>query len=147
MLKPLLFVSAVVFFAITASPASAPTPQEAAPAAASGQKNPVKPTPQSMARAKQLYQMDCSFCHGDTGDGKTDLAKDMSLALGDWTNPRTLADKPDQELFNVIRNGKGKMPAEAEGRAKDHEVWSLILYIRGLAKGTPAPDAAPGATN
>ena len=140
MLKPLLFVSAVVFLAITSSSASAPTPQEAT---ASGQKNPVKSTPQSQARAKQLYQMDCSFCHGDNGDGKTDLAKDMSLSLGDWTNPRTLADKPDHELFNVIRNGKGKMPAEAEGRAKDHEVWSLILYVRAMAKGTPAPAAVP----
>jgi mono/diheme cytochrome c family protein len=145
MLKPLLFVSAVVFLAITASSASAPTPQEAAQATASGQKNPVKPTPMTQARAKKLYQIDCAFCHGDNGDGKTDLAKEMSLTLGDWTNPKTLADKPDQELFNVIRNGKGKMPAEAEGRAKDIEVWSLILYVRGLAKETPA--AAPAASN
>ncbi|MGD0830294.1 MAG: cytochrome c [Terracidiphilus sp.] len=145
MLKPLLFVSAVVFFGITVSSASAPTPQEAAQATASGQKNPLKPSPQSQARAKQIYQMDCSFCHGDNGNGKTDLAHDMALNLGDWTDPKTLADKQDQELFNVIRNGKGKMPAEAEGRAKDHEVWSLILYVRGLAKATPsaAPVADP----
>src|ERR1035437_1071633 len=126
MLKPLLFVSVVVLFGITASSAPGPMPQEATPAPASSQKNPVKPTAQSQARAKEIYGVDCVICHGDTGNGKTDLAKDMQLTLANWTDPKTLAAKPDQELFNVIRNGKGKMPAEEVGRAKDHEVWSLI---------------------
>ena len=87
----------------------------------------------------------CALCHGDNGDGKTDVAKEMGLTLGDWTDPKTLAGKPDQELFNIIRNGKGKMPAEAEGRAKDHEVWNLILYIRGFAKAQPAAPQSPAA--
>jgi cytochrome c5 len=150
MLKPLLFVSAVVLFGITAASAPGPEPQKAARASASDQKNPVKPAEKSQARAKELYGQDCSVCHGETGDGKTDLAKDMGLTLGDWTDPKTLAGKPDQELFDAIRNGKGKMPPEAVGRAKDDEVRSLILYIRGLAKSqpasapeTPAPPVAP----
>jgi mono/diheme cytochrome c family protein len=145
MLKPLLFVSAVVLLGLTASFASGPTPQEAAPAPAAAQKNPVKPTPQSQARAKEIYAMDCAMCHGDAGDGKTDMAKEMQLTLDDWTDPKALAGKPDQDLFKIIRNGKGKMFAEPEGRAKDHEVWNLILYIRGLAKQQPA--AAPAASN
>ncbi len=145
MLKPLLFVSAVVLFGITASSASGPTPQEAAPAAASGQKNPVRPTPQSQARAKELFGQECALCHGDNGDGKTDVAKDMGLTPPDWTDPKTLASKQDQDLFNIIRNGKGKMPAEPEGRAKDHEVWNLILYIRGFAKAQPAAPQSPAA--
>jgi cytochrome c5 len=69
MLKPLLFISAVVLFGISASSALAPTPQEAAPAPAAGQVNPVKPTPQSQARAKEIYTVDCAMCHGDNGDG------------------------------------------------------------------------------
>jgi len=128
----LLVVSAVVLFGFTAWSA-----QEA--------KNPVKPTEKSQAQAKQLYTMDCAICHGDTGDGKTDLAKDMQLKLDDWTDPKTLEAKSDQDLFNLIRNGKDKMPPEASGRAKDDEVWNLIIYIRGLSKGHAA--AAPAATN
>jgi mono/diheme cytochrome c family protein len=119
----------------------APTPQEAARAPAAGQVNPVKPAEKSQARAKELYGQECSVCHGETGDGKTDLAKDMGLTLSDWTDPKTLAAKPDGDLFNVIRNGKDKMPAEPVGRAKDDEVRNLILYIRSLAKAQPA--AAP----
>ncbi len=145
MLKPLLFVSAVVLFGITASSAPGPTPQESTPATASGQKNPVKPTAQSQTRAKAIYGMDCAICHGATGDGKTDLATGMQLTLDDWTNPKTLAGKSDGDLFNVIRNGKGNMPAEAAGRAKDDEVWNLILYIRGMSRQQPA--ATPPASN
>jgi len=142
MLKPLLLVSAVVLLGISASSAPSPAPQDAAPAAAT---NPVKPTVKSQARAKELYGQECSICHGDNGNGKTDLAKDMGLTLGDWTDPKTLAGKPDGDLFNSIRNGKGKMPAEAEGRAKNDEVWNLVLYIRGLSKQQPA--AAASASN
>ncbi|MGA3346534.1 MAG: cytochrome c [Terracidiphilus sp.] len=139
MLKPLLFVSAVVLFGITAWSASGTLAQEESP------KNPVKPTEKSQARAKEIYAVDCAVCHGETGDGKTDLAKDMQLTLGDWTDPKTLAAKSDGDLFTVIRNGKDKMPPEGVGRAKNDEVWNLVIYIRSLSKGQPA--AAPSATN
>jgi hypothetical protein len=49
--------------------------------------------------------------------------------------PKTLANKPDQDLFNVIRNGKGKMPAEAEGRAKDDDRTSSSTRTESAARG------------
>ncbi len=127
------------------APAVAPA-QAAAPAAPiSYPKNPVKPTPESQAKAKSIYAIDCSMCHGDNGNGKTDLATSMSLTLADWTDPKSLENHEDGELFNVIRNGKGeKMPPEATGRATDSEVWNLVVYIRSFSKGQPA--AAPAAT-
>jgi mono/diheme cytochrome c family protein len=94
----------------------------------------VKPTAESQAKAKKLYEVDCAMCHGDNGNGKTDLASGMQLKLTDWTNPNTLEGKQDQELFTVIRNGKDKMPPEAEGRAKNDEVWNLVIYIRSMSK-------------
>jgi mono/diheme cytochrome c family protein len=146
MIKPLLFASSVVLFAIAASSAAGPVAQESAQAVAPAMKNPVKPTAQTKARAKEIYSVDCALCHGENGDGKTDVAKGMDLSLGDWTYSKTLAAKPDGELFNIIRNGKGKMPSEVEGRAKDHEVWSLILYIRSMASNAePAAAPAPAA--
>ena len=145
MLKPLLIVSAVILFGITALFAPGPTP----PAVfASGQENPVKPTEKAQARAKELYGIDCAICHGVTGDGKTDLAKDMQLTIDDWTDPKTLAAKSDQDLFKIIRAGKDKMPPEDPARAKDDEVRNLILYIRSMAKQQPAaqpPVAQPPA--
>jgi mono/diheme cytochrome c family protein len=150
MLKPLLFASAVVLFGITASSTPGPTPQDATPARASGQKNSAK-TDKALARAKEIYSVDCTICHGATGDGKTDLAKDMQMTLKDWTDPTALAAMSDADLFKVIRAGNDKMPPEPEGRAKDDDVKGLVLYIRSMAgkqpAAAPAAPTAPPASN
>jgi cytochrome c5 len=142
MLKSFLLLSAVVLVTFAPTLALGGSPQEATPApapqpAASGIKNTSKPTPESQAKAKKLYEVDCAMCHGDNGNGQTDLAKSMELTLADWTDPKTLANKQDGELFDAIRAGKGKMPPEAEGRADNNMVWNLILYIRGMSKPQP----------
>jgi cytochrome c5 len=147
MLKSLLLVLAVVLVAIVlvplvsvgaqqGAPAPAMTPEAQAtpPAQAASMKNPVKPTADSQAKAKSLYAIDCSMCHGDNGNGKTDLATSMSLTMDDWSDSKTLANRQDGDLFNIIRNGKDKMPPEGDGRAPDTEVWNLIIYIRSFSK-------------
>jgi mono/diheme cytochrome c family protein len=179
MLKSFLLLSAAVLIAIApayvsgrvaqeaapaqvaepAAQAPAPAAQEAAPAAqpaapvkgpmAADAKNPVTPTTASLADAKKIYSRDCALCHGDNGNGKTDLATNMQLTLADWTDPKSLAAKHDGELFNRIRVGDSKMPGEDAGRAKDAEVWNMILYIRSFSKspasGAPAQASAPAA--
>jgi mono/diheme cytochrome c family protein len=122
----------------TPAPAMAPT-QTIAPAPAAYPKNPIKPTSESQAKAKGLYAIDCAMCHGDNGNGKTDLATSMQLTLADWTDPKSLAGHPDGELFMIIRNGKDKMPPEESGRASDEAVWNLVVYIRSFSKGQAAP--------
>ncbi|MGD0859742.1 MAG: cytochrome c [Terracidiphilus sp.] len=144
MLKPFLLSSAVILLVLV-STSAAGRAQESAPAST----NPVKPTAASQEKAKGLFARDCALCHGDNGNGKTDVAASMSVTLDDWTQAKALAAKSDQELFNTIRKGKGdKMPPEDVGRAKNDEVWNLIIYIRNLPKGQPAaappqPEAAP----
>lgn len=124
------------------APAATPAPAAAPQAPATYPKNPIKPTADSQAKAKSLYQIDCAMCHGDNGNGKTDLATSMELTLGDWTDPKTLANKSDGELFAMIRSGKDKMPPEDPARAKDDEVWNLVVYIRSFSKGAAAPSSA-----
>lgn len=134
MLKPFLLLSATLLVAISAMPARGGTPQESTPAPATTGSSPVKPTPEMQAKAKSIYQIDCAMCHGDTGNGKTDLATSMGLTMTDWTDSKTLAGKSDQELFDIIRKGKDKMPPESAARAKDEVVWNLVAYIRSFAK-------------
>ena len=133
MLKSFLLFMAVVLLAFTS--ASVPAQDKGAG----------KSVPDMHAKAKKLYDLDCALCHGATGDGKTDLAKDMQLNLMDWTDPKTLASMSDQALFDAIRKGKGKMPPEDTSRAKDDEVKALVTYIRQLSKDHPAPAATPDA--
>ena len=102
-----------------------------------------KAAPDMQARAKKLYDLDCALCHGATGDGKTDLGKDMQLTMLDWTDPKALAGMSDQAIIDAIRKGKGKMPPEDESRAKNDDVKALVTYIRHLAKDHPAPAAEP----
>ncbi len=130
MLKSFLLFTAVVLLAFTSASAFAQAGKGA-------------PDPQ--ARAKKLYDLDCALCHGATGDGKTDLAKDMQLNLLDWTDPKVLAGMSDQAIFDAIRKGKGKMPPEDTSRAKDDEVKALVTYIRHLSKDQSAPAAQPAA--
>ncbi len=151
MLKSFLLLSAVIVFAYAPMPtggsklqdatpeaAKAPAP---APAPAAMPTNPTKPTAESQAKAKSLYQIDCAICHGDNGNGQTDVAKSMELTMADFTDPKALAASPDGVLFQTIRNGKDKMPPEAAGRASDTMVWNLIHYIRGMSKSQPMSPA------
>jgi mono/diheme cytochrome c family protein len=135
MLKPLLLLSSVILLEVVVTPTLGRTPPDA------GQ-NPVKPTAESQAKAKKVYGFDCALCHGDSGNGKTDLAKDMQMTLTDLSDPKTLAGKSDKEIFDLIRKGKDKMPPEEAARAKDDEIWNLVIYVRGLAKGNATTTAS-----
>ena len=141
MVKSFALFAAVVLLVVAAVSAPARPPQEGSQAAAGGK----KASGESMAKAKKVYDLDCALCHGATGDGKSDLAKDMSLTLMDWTDPKALAGQSDQNLMEVIRKGKGKMPPEDAARATNDEVKNLVTYIRKFAKEQSTPAAAPAA--
>jgi mono/diheme cytochrome c family protein len=115
------------------APAASPAAPAAIPPEALNQVNPVKPTGESLARAKKIYGYDCAMCHGVDGSGNGDLAKDMKLKMADYRDPATLKGKTDGELFYIIKNGEGQMPGEGE-RAKPDETWNLVLYLRSFAK-------------
>jgi cytochrome c5 len=142
MLKPILLVSTLFLMpAILPGPAAAPPIPSAAQDSAAG-----KPSAAVLEKAKKTYAVDCAMCHGDNGNGKTDLAKDMALTLDDWTNPASLKGKTDKQLFDIIRSGKDKMPAEDANRAKNDEVYALVYYIRSFSTGLAAPaETAPAA--
>lgn len=127
-------------------------PKEAAAPAAQGErpaaydkKNPVAPTPEGLAAAKKMFGYDCAMCHGANGDGKGDMVESMKLTLKDWRDPQSLAAMTDGELYEVITKGRGKMTGEGD-RLPPEKVWSMVNYVRSLAKkggAPPAADAAP----
>lgn len=103
--------------------------------------NPVKPTPESIAAGKKIYSYDCAQCHGATGDGKTEVAKDLKIP--DLSDPARLKDRIDGELFYILKDGHGNMPAEGH-RLKPEQLWDLVNYLRSLARKPPAEPKAPG---
>jgi mono/diheme cytochrome c family protein len=139
MLKPLVAITALMLFGYPArqpagpSEQTAPAQATAVPAEAAALTNPIKPTAESLAKAKKMYGYDCSMCHGDTGNGQGDLAVDLKLKLKDFTNPEDMKTVTDGEMFWVIQNGIGKMPGEGE-RLKQDDTWNMVVLVRNFAK-------------
>jgi mono/diheme cytochrome c family protein len=117
---------------------AAPLVESKTPPEAAALANPVKATSESIGHGRKIYNIDCAMCHGANGDGKGDLATDMKMKLRDFRNPESVKDRTDGELFYIIKNGKGEMPAEAD-RAKPDDIWSIVNYIRSLSKKEAPP--------
>jgi mono/diheme cytochrome c family protein len=103
--------------------------------------NPVKSSPESLARAKKWWAMDCAMCHGKERNGKGETGQAMKLTIPDFNDPASLKDRTDGELFYIIKNGHQDMPPEGQ-RIKPEENWDLVNYVRSLAK-KPAADQKP----
>jgi len=97
------------------------------------QVNPVKPTAESLARAKKIYGYECALCHGEDGGGAGDLAKNMKAKMPDFRDPTALKGRTDGELFYIIKNGKGEMDGEGQ-RVKPDDMWNLVNYVRSFSK-------------
>lgn len=123
----------LALFVTLLSPQQPPATPAPIPPEAVALVNPVKPTPASQAFAKKMYGYDCAMCHGTTGDGKGDLAADIKPPLKDFTDPASLKDRTDGELFYIIQNGRGTMQGEGE-RLKTDAVWNMVLLVRSFAK-------------
>ena len=140
----LIFLALMFVFSASAQetqPAAKPTPSpaDAIPVAAARQANPVKPTPESIAKGKKWYGYDCAMCHGKDGDGKGEVGADMKIKASDFSALATLKDRTDGELYYIIKNGKGPMPPEGD-RLKADELWNLVNYIRTFSSKKSAPE-------
>jgi len=93
---------------------------------------PVPVTRALLERGQQRFNINCSPCHGEQGDGKG-----ITVRVGAMPpTPKNLHDKAyivmkDGELFNTISNGKGLMgPYGANVTVEDR--WAIIAYVRAL---------------
>jgi len=94
---------------------------------------PANPAPQDLAHGRQLFEAQCSPCHGLQGTG----GKGANLAL---PNLKHAADDP--ALFSVIRDGIDNTGMPAIWQMTDHEVWLVVMYVRSL--GRVAVEKLPG---
>ncbi|MBV8673492.1 MAG: c-type cytochrome [Acidobacteriaceae bacterium] len=141
MLKSVAIIPACLLLGVVPLLIESPAPQAAAPAAGfkvppdiAAQTNPVKPTPEGLAKAKKMYGYDCAMCHGANGDGKGDLAVESKFQMKNWQDPAALKDMTDGELFYIIQKGKGEnMPGEGD-REKPDEIWNTVSMVRAFAK-------------
>ncbi len=144
MRKPALALTLFLLLAcFSAAQETKPAPKTVyspVPVKAARETNPVKSTPESLAEGKKIYGYDCAQCHGVTGDGKTDVAKDLKIP--NLANPALLKDHTDGELFYILKNGHANMPPEGD-RVKPEQLWDLVNYVRSLSRKQPSAEPKP----
>ena len=100
--------------------------------------NPVANVPEAIEAGKNLYASQCAMCHGVKGDGRGDIAVSMSWKVGSFTTAAWQAKRTDGELFYIMSQGHGDMPAEK--RLVEQNKWEIVRFIRTLGPATtPAP--------
>jgi mono/diheme cytochrome c family protein len=100
-------------------------------------KNPVQPTPKSIAAGQQAYNRACRQCHGPKGLGDGPLApKDPGPS--DLTDTEWTYGSSDGEIFAIIANGVG-----GDSQMKGHrsemtatEMWNIVNYLRSIVPQT-----------
>ncbi len=90
--------------------------------------NPIAPTPETVARGRALFEINCAMCHGQTSAERGPVGKKLAPpppgldqgmleGLNDWT------------IFKAITFGFGRMPAFKD-KLMPEERWSLVNFLR-----------------
>lgn len=94
--------------------------------------NPVRATPESIARGKALFHIYCTPCHGQGGKGDG-LVASKFIPPPDLTNAALQRQRTDGYVQHVIGTGGAVMPAYGEALSAE-ERWDVVNYLRTLAQ-------------
>lgn len=75
-----------------------------------------------LALGREIYQSDCTTCHGEDGSGEL-------LGSADFTDLRQMDGLAPRDLYLTVTQGRGSMPAWQSQLSQD-ERWAVIDYLR-----------------
>ena len=89
----------------------------------------------SLAVGEQVVKERCELCHGASGKGDGPGGAALNPKPRDWTNGAYMTTRTDDDLYGVIYNGKGSMPAWGKtGILTESEIRSALMKVRTYAK-------------
>ncbi len=97
--------------------------------------NPVKPTADSVARGKELFQSNCVQCHGVDGTGNGPEAASLSPAPTDFRLHMPLHTDPQFYAFIADGYAGTQMPAFDSAFQDKNDIWNLVNYLRSAFSG------------
>jgi mono/diheme cytochrome c family protein len=90
-----------------------------------------RPSKTGEDRGASLFARSCAGCHGPTG--REGVRAGYRVPPRDLTDPKLYATLDDNAIKDVIRHGKGQMPAF--GRALGPgDLDDLLAYLHGISK-------------
>lgn len=78
-------------------------------------------TTENLIEGQGIYTANCVSCHGEDG-------RSMILGAANFSDPRFMANQSPSDLYIVVTQGKGSMPAW-QARLEQEERWNSIDYI------------------
>jgi mono/diheme cytochrome c family protein len=104
--------------------------------------NPVKATPETLAKALPHYRAMCLTCHGAGTVDPSAIGEGLNPPAPDLTQP-SVQKRTDGELFWLIQNGIRMTGMPAFGPThKDDELWELVAFLRHLPELSSEEEAA-----
>jgi hypothetical protein len=92
---------------------------------------PMPITAEMLKRGQQRFTINCTPCHGATGEGKGITQKIGAMAVVANLHDKRIVELPDGELFFVITNGRNLMGAYGANITVEDR-WAVIAYLRAL---------------
>jgi mono/diheme cytochrome c family protein len=123
-LGPVLFLVFVALYVAAENKTYEPDPNWKAPPKEAEMRNPLKGNSAAIRKGHDLFEDQCSMCHGSDGKGLTIAAN--------FHKPAVQAE-PDGTLFWKITNGHPQKGMPSFKKLSENERWSLVDYLRTFA--------------
>ena len=91
-------------------------------------KNPMPPTPASVAAGKALFEINCLICHGQTSAERGPVGKKL-VPPPPGLDHDMVKGLSDSTIFKAITFGFGRMPV-FQDKLTPQERWNLVNFLR-----------------
>ena len=110
---------------------SSPTPEGQIPGQSATDTSAAPTDP--VALGNKVYHDRCALCHGPEGKGDGPAAAGLNPKPRNHTDGAYMKSRTDEQLLEVIRKGKGGMPAWG-AVLSEQEIQAALKHVRSLAK-------------
>jgi mono/diheme cytochrome c family protein len=84
-----------------------------------------------LARGKERYQITCTPCHGESGNGQGIVSKYWAIPPTANLIDERVSAMPEGQIFWTITHGKGLM-GPYNGVLSVRDRWAIVAYVQAL---------------